>query len=102
MSTLDCPDPANLTPARVQTTTALQALTLSNNEFMLEQAQHLATRIGNETGDREAAIRRAFALAFQRDATAAEMRAAATLVSEQGLFALCRMLINANEFVYAD
>ena len=102
MSTLDCPDPANLTPARVQTTTALQALTLSNNEFMLEQAQHLATRIGNETGDREAAIRRAFALTFQRDATADEMKAAAALVSEQGIFALCRMLINANEFVYAD
>ena len=102
MSTLDCPDPANLTPARVNTTTALQALTLSNNEFMLQQAQHLATHIENETDSREAAIRRAFALAFQRDATAAEVQAATPLVTGQGLFALCRMLINANEFVYLD
>lgn len=102
MSTLDCPDPANLTPARVNTTTALQALTLSNNEFMLQQARYLATRIENETGTREAAIRRAFALAFQRDATAAELQAATPLVAEQGLFALCRMLLNANEFTYLD
>jgi mono/diheme cytochrome c family protein len=102
MSTLDCPDPANLTPARVQTTTALQALTLSNNEFMLQQARHLATRIENETGSREAAIRRAFALAFQRAATDAELRAATSLVAGQGLFALCRVLMNANEFTYLD
>ncbi|MEQ2006908.1 MAG: DUF1553 domain-containing protein [Limisphaerales bacterium] len=102
MSTLDCPDPANLTPARAQTTTALQALTLSNNEFMLQQARHLATRIENETDSREAAIRRAFALTLARDATAAEVQAATPLVTEQGLFALCRMLINANEFIYLD
>ena len=102
LTTLDCPNPANLTPARTATTTALQALALSNNEFILQQAQHLATRIENETDSREAAIRRAFALTFQRDATAAELQAATPLVAEQGLFALCRMLINANEFVYLD
>jgi ABC-type uncharacterized transport system permease subunit len=60
MSTLDCPDPANFTPARAQTTTALQALTLSNNEFMLQQARHLAER--SKTPDR------AFQLCLQRDA----------------------------------
>ena len=102
MTTLDCPDPANLTPARVNTTTALQALTLSNNDFMLLQARHLVTRIETETNSREAAIHRAFALTFQRDATAAEVQSATPLVAEQGLFALCRMLINANEFIYLD
>jgi hypothetical protein len=102
MSTLDCPDPANLTPARVNTTTALQALTLSNNDFMLQQAGHFATRLERETGSHEAAIRRAFALAFQRAPSAAELQAATPLVTEQGLFALCRMLLNANEFIYLD
>ena len=102
LSTLDCPDPANLTPARVNTTTALQALTLSNNDFMLQQARHLVTRIDNETDSRDSSVRRAFALTFQRDATAAELQAATALVTEQGLFALCRMLINANEFIYVD
>ena len=102
MSTLDCPNPANLTPARVQTTTALQALALSNNEFMLQQAGHLANRVEAERAEMSARITRAFALTFQREPTAAEQAAAQKLVGELGLFALCRALINANEFVYLD
>ncbi|MBE7495126.1 MAG: DUF1553 domain-containing protein [Verrucomicrobiaceae bacterium] len=90
MTTLDCPDPANFTPARAQTTTALQALTLSNNEFMLQQARHLAERAKTPE--------RAFQLCFQRDATPAELAAAKQI----DLFSLCRMLLNANEFVYVD
>ena len=50
----------------------------------------------------EAAIHRAFALAFQRKPAPGELRGALPLVSGQGLFALCRMLMNANEFVYLD
>lgn len=90
MTTLDCPDPANFTPARAQTTTALQALTLSNNEFMLQQARHLAERA--QTPER------AFQLCFQRDAKPDELAAAKQI----DLFSLCRMLLNANEFVYVD
>jgi hypothetical protein len=102
MSTLDCPNPANLTPVRVQTTTALQALALSNNEFMLQQAAHLAARVERESGDAAARPRRAFELCFQRAPGAGELAGANALVAEQGLFALCRMLLNANEFVYVD
>ncbi|MEI6235587.1 MAG: DUF1553 domain-containing protein [Planctomycetota bacterium] len=102
MSTLDCPDPANLTPARARTTTALQALALSNNEFILQQAGLLASRAEHEKVDRSAAIRRAFQLALQRDPSPAQAQAAAKLVAEQGLFSLCRMLLNANEFIYLD
>lgn len=90
MSTLDCPDPANFTPARAQTTTALQALALSNNEFMLQQARHLAERAKTPE--------RAFQLCFQRDATPEELTAAKSL----DLFSLCRLLMNANEFIYVD
>jgi hypothetical protein len=90
MTTLDCPDPANFTPARAQTTTALQALTLSNNEFMLQQARHLAERAKTPE--------RVFQLCFQRDPTPDELSAAKTL----DLFSLCRMLLNTNEFVYVD
>jgi len=104
MTTLDCPDPANLTPVRPQTTTALQALAMSNNEFMLQQARHMATRIEQETDGQaiETAIGRAFELAFQRQPDGTELRAAKSLVAAQGLFALCRAMINANEFVYVD
>ena len=102
LSTLDCPDPANLTPARVRTTTALQALALANNDFMLRQARRLAERAEREAGAGEAAVRRAIVLAFQREATAAEARAGAELAAAQGLFAVCRALLNANEFVHID
>ncbi len=102
MSTLDCPDPANLTPARVQTTTALQALTLTNNEFMLQQSRYLSERIEGEIAESSARITRAFELCVQRKPTASEQSAALALVKEHGMSALCRMLLNANEFVYVD
>ncbi len=102
LTTLDCSDPANLTPVRSQTTTALQALTLANNAFMLQQARHLATRAENETAPGAASVRRAFQLALLRQPTAGELKAAERLAGEQGLFALCRMLLNTNEFMYLD
>ncbi|HBJ34088.1 MAG TPA: hypothetical protein DDZ51_04865 [Planctomycetaceae bacterium] len=108
MTTLDCPDPANLTPVRPQTTTALQALALSNNEFMLQQARFMAARIESESKVEskveatDAAVKRAFELAFQRQPTESEIEAATSLVDDDGLFALCRALMNANEFVYID
>ncbi len=94
MATLDCPDPANLTPARVTTTTAMQALALSNNEFMLQQAEHLASRAKT--------VNTAFQLVFQREPTEAELKVAQSLAEKQGLFAVCRALLNANEFVTID
>jgi hypothetical protein len=106
MTTLDCPDPANLTPVRAQTTTALQALAMINNDFMLRQARYMATRIqqnvqGQPNAD-IAAITESFVRAFQRSPTSTELDAAGRLVAEQGLFGLCRILLNANEFIYVD
>ena len=103
LTTLDCPDPANLTPKRLTTTTPLQSLALYNNDFMLRQARYLAERLGNEAGnDANAQVRRAFALAFGRHPSADETRLATDFVKKQGLFALCRSLFNSNEFVYVD
>jgi len=47
-------------------------------------------------------VRRAIELAFQREATAGEVRAGAELAAGRGLFAVCRALLNANEFVHID
>ena len=103
LTTLDCPNPANLTPARVTTTTALQALALLNDEFMLKQARYFAARVEGEAGsDTEAQIRRAFELAFLRAPTDAESSSAEKFRTTHGLAALCRLLLNANEFVYLD
>jgi hypothetical protein len=102
MTTLDCPDPANLTPARIQTTTALQALTLSNNPFMLQQAGYLADRIQSAQSDPAEQVRSVFRYALQRLPDPEEAAAAADLARGQGLPSLCRMLLNTNEFIYID
>jgi hypothetical protein len=103
LTTLDCPNPANLTPARLETTTALQSLALFNNDFMLRQAAHWATRLEREAGDDPATqVRRGYALAFAREPDAAELTAAIALVRSTGLVQFCRMLFNTNEFVYVD
>jgi hypothetical protein len=103
LTTLDCPNPANLTPTRNVTTTALQSLALLNNDFMLRQSKHFADRVRREAGDRvDSQVRRAFALAFGRQPLANEADAAIRFVETNDLPQLCRMLLNANEFVYVD
>ena len=103
LTTLDCANPANLTPTRNITTTALQSLALMNNEFMLQQAGYFAERVKEEAGnDVTAQINRAFDLAFGRLPTPQEAASATDLLSAGGLTQLCRMLFNANEFVYVD
>jgi hypothetical protein len=87
----------------VTTTTALQALALLNNEFMLKQAGHFAQRVEREAGaDASARVRRAFELAFLRAPTDVEFTSAEKFCQTHGLPALCRLLLNANEFVYLD
>ena len=102
LTTLDCPDPANLTPKRLTTTTSLQSLALYNNDFMLRQARYFAKRIeGESTKPVDQAIR-AFQHAFGRTPNREEARLAISFIKSRGLFALCRSLFNANEFVYVD
>ncbi|NNE92415.1 MAG: DUF1553 domain-containing protein, partial [Verrucomicrobiales bacterium] len=103
LTTLDCPDPANFNPKRLTTTTPLQSLALYNNEFMLKQAQFLAERLEAEVGgDAGAQASRAFQYAFGRLPQREEAQLAEDVISQHGLFVLCRSLLNANEFVYVD
>ena len=48
MTTLDCADSSQSVPKRIETVTALQALSLLNNKFMLSMAQHFADRVSAE------------------------------------------------------
>lgn len=103
MNALDCPDPANLTPKRLTTTTALQSLALYNNDFMLRQARYLAERLQAEAGEStDAQITHAFRLILGREADVDEMAGAKSLITETGIFAFCRSLLNSSEFVYLD
>jgi hypothetical protein len=103
MTTLDCPDPANFTPKRLNTTTPLQSLALYNNDFMLRQARYLAERIENAAGPKpEQQVELAFRLVFNRLPNPEESLISQSVVEKEGLFVLCRSLLNANEFVYFD
>jgi len=103
LTTFDCPDPANLTAKRLNTTTPLQSLTLYNNDFMLRQSRHFAQGIESEVGAIAVdQVNRAFQRSLGRLPSNEEQRLAVSFVEQQGLFSLCRTLLNSNEFVYVD
>jgi hypothetical protein len=95
----DCPDGGQIAPKRTRSTTPLQALNLLNSAFVMQQASFLADRLKSEAGNGpEALVRRAFALAFQREPDPDELTSTIQLVRGQGLIVLCRAVFNANEF----
>jgi hypothetical protein len=103
MTTLDCPDPANFTPKRLNTTTPIQSLALYNNDFMLRQARYFTQRIEKSAGPKpKRQVEHAFRLAFNRLPNSEESKLSESVVEKNGLFVLCRSLLNANEFVYFD
>jgi hypothetical protein len=67
----------------------------------MQQAGFFAERLKQEAGDDATAqARRAFVLAFQRQADREEAAASGKFIREQGLKLFCRALFNCNEFVY--
>jgi hypothetical protein len=103
LDVLDCPDPSTTAPSRAVTTTPLQALALLNDSFMLRMAERFAERVHEETeGDMAAQIVRAYRLAYAREPTADELGTANEFVAKHGLAALCRVMFNTNEFLYAE
>lgn len=103
LDTLDCPDPSTTTPKRSVTTTPLQAMAMWNNAFVLRMADALAARVQREAGDEIGPqIGRTYELALSRSASPNERDALTAFVEEHGLSALCRVLLNSNEFMYVD
>ncbi|MDB5307329.1 MAG: Planctomycete cytochrome [Gemmataceae bacterium] len=99
----DCPDGGQITPRRNASTTPLQALNLLNGEFLLQQAGYLAGRVQRDArADAPGQVTGVFRLAFQRKPSEKELTAGVKLVEGHGLPALCRAVLNANEFLYVD
>ncbi len=97
----DCPDAGQSQPKRPRSTTAIQALSLFNSGFVNQQASLMAQRLQRESGgDAMNQVRRAFELTVQRSPGDEETRVCADLAREHGLPALCRVLLNANEFLF--
>ena len=97
----DCPDAGQITPKRTSSITALQALNLLNSRFIVQQSSLFATRLEREAGpDVTAQVRRAYSLTFLRPPTDDEQTAAVEFTKTHGLPTLCRVLLNANEFLF--
>lgn len=101
LSPFDCPDSSMSEPKRMVTTTPLQALTMLNSPFMIDQALFFSERLEREfPGDRHGQVQQAFRLAFSRLPQPPELDSALKLIEQHGLFVFCRALFNGNEFFY--
>ena len=103
MTSLDCADPSMRVEKRNESLSAIQALALLNNGFMTTQAVEFAARVAREVGDDPGAqVDRALRLAFGRAPTDEESTVLVELLRSHGLPAVCRTLVNLNEFTFID
>ena len=100
MERFDCPDVSMISAKRTTTITAIQALALMNNPFVLKQAEHFAERVSKAAPGNQ--VREALRLTVQRRPTPREEEVLGGYLSRAGLPALCRLLMNTNEFVFVD
>jgi mono/diheme cytochrome c family protein len=102
MTSLDCADPSMRVDKRNESLSALQALALLNNGFMLTQSRHFAERVQRDAPDLSAQIEHAHQLAFGRTPTPDERERLIAFAKTNGLPNLCRVLLNLNEFTFVD
>jgi len=94
METLDFPDLGLLAPTRGFSASSLQSLALYNNAFVL----HFSEAIAKQSGDVNQVVR----TLFLREPTAEEAVEFGAYVEKHGLPALCRILLNSNEFLFVN
>jgi len=102
MTTLDCADPSMHVPKRNESVSALQALALLNNPFMLTMAKHFAEKTAAHEPTLAGEVRRSFSTALSRQPTAQEQSELVEFARGNGLANTCRLLFNLNEFNFAD
>ncbi|HEX3872016.1 MAG TPA: DUF1549 and DUF1553 domain-containing protein, partial [Pirellulales bacterium] len=104
--------------SRSTSTVAPQSLILMNSQFLLDQASYFVERLKREAPENlKEQVRRAWRLAYGRDASSGEVEEAIAFVSAQSknfdakgkvpptiraLANLCQALLSSNEFLYID
>lgn len=102
METLDCADPSQIVAKRTQTLTALQALALMNNRFMVRMAEHYAARVQGMGTTPAERINAAYRVALGRNATPDELQLLRPIADTRGMANVCRIILNSNEFIFVD
>jgi hypothetical protein len=100
MDTMDCPDASQWMPSRNASLTALQALAMLNNRFMVRQSEHVAARLQEHSTEPSEQLRQLFQLAVCREPDANELVQWQTYAAKHGLANACRMMFNTNEFMF--
>ncbi len=87
--------------ARNVSTVPTQALTLLNNEFVLQQARFFAQRVASEAGPApDGQLARAYQLALGRNPSEEEKRLGIAFLKAYSLADLAHVMLNLNEFIY--
>lgn len=102
MTTLDCADSSQSVPQRDQTLTALQALSLMNNGFVLLMSEYLAERLQRDHAQLSDQLRFGFRDVTGRFPGSEELQSLEEYAQQHGLVNACRVLLNLNEFVFVE
>ncbi|MEX2309763.1 MAG: PSD1 and planctomycete cytochrome C domain-containing protein [Pirellulales bacterium] len=102
MSALDCPDGTRLAPTRTVSITALQALAMVNDKFIIRQSEHMAGKIAADNAELPAQVTALYQLVLCRPPSAQELAAVTAYAEKYGMANACRFLLNTNEFVFVD
>jgi hypothetical protein len=102
MDRLDCPDSSLITAKRNTTITAIQALALLNNPFMVRQAEFVAARVKSLSPQAAEQIAWLYRIALGRDPRPAESQRLMPFAAQHGLENAARAILNSNEFLFVD
>jgi hypothetical protein len=102
MTTMDCADSSQSTPKRDETLTALQSLSLLNNQFNLVMAERFQQRLEKSSELLEEQVDLACEIVMQRQADADTRSMMIAYAKDHGMVNLCRFLFNLSEFIYID
>ena len=96
----DCPDSGQMTPRRTRSITPVQALNLLNSPFVNRHATFMAVRVRQAAGaEIDEQVTLAMRLALNRSPANSELAQLRQLAEQHSLDQVCRVLLNANEFV---
>jgi hypothetical protein len=100
LDALDCPSPSVTIPKRTPTTTALQALALMNDAFVVRQAMKLAQKLADQQPDVSLQVQRLYEMAYSRRPNENESALAMDVARQHGLATVCWAVFNSSEFLY--
>lgn len=101
MQTLDCADPSQSVARRDTSITAIQALTLLNNKFMVQMSEYFAESLA-EIPNRRAQVTAAYERVTGQAPAESVVEALVEHTEKFDLANTCRILLNLNEFVFVD